>query len=119
MGIPVLPPDVNESTLYFTPTDEGIRYGMAAIKNVGEGAVQSIVATRVQDGPYGTLFEFCERIDLKSVNRRVVESLVAAGALDGVEGHRAQKLEALDLALRVAQKAQERLQPTWEETQTV
>jgi DNA polymerase-3 subunit alpha len=107
MGIPVLPPDVNESTLYFTPTDEGIRYGMAAIKNVGEGAVQSIVDTRVQDGPYGTLFEFCERIDLKSVNRRVVESLVAAGALDGVEGHRAQKLEALDLALRVAQKAQE------------
>ena len=91
MGIPVLPPDVNESTLYFTPTDEGIRYGMAAIKNVGEGAVQSIVDTRVQDGPYGTLFEFCERIDLKSVNRRVVESLVAAGALDGVEGHRAQK----------------------------
>ncbi|MEE2726501.1 MAG: DNA polymerase III subunit alpha [Candidatus Latescibacterota bacterium] len=107
MGIPVLPPDINESTLYFTPTDEGIRYGMAAIKNVGEGAVQSIVDTRVQDGPYGTLFEFCERIDLKSVNRRVVESLVAAGALDGVEGHRAQKLEALDLALRVAQRAQE------------
>ena len=107
MGIPVLPPDINESTLYFTPTDEGIRYGMAAIKNVGEGAVQSIVDTRVQDGPYGTLFEFCERIDLKAVNRRVVESLVAAGALDGVEGHRAQKLEALDLALRVAQKAQE------------
>jgi len=107
MGIPVLPPDVNESTLYFTPTDEGIRYGMAAIKNVGEGAVQSIVDTRVQDGPYRTLFEFCERIDLKVVNRRVVESLVAAGALDGVEGHRAQKLEALDLALRVAQKAQE------------
>ena len=61
----------------------------------------------MQDGPYGTLFEFCERIDLKAVNRRVVESLVAAGALDGVEGHRAQKIEALDLALRVAQKAQE------------
>lgn len=107
MDIPVLPPDVNESTLYFTPTDEGIRYGMAAIKNVGEGAVQSIVDIRLQDGPYSTLFEFCERIDLKSVNRRVVESLVAAGALDGVEGHRAQKLEALDLALRVAQKTQE------------
>jgi DNA polymerase-3 subunit alpha len=107
MGIPVLPPDVNESTLYFTPTDEGIRYGMAAIKNVGEGAVQSIVDTRVQEGAYATLFEFCERIDLKSVNRRVIESLISAGALDGVEGHRAQKLEALDLALRVAQKAQE------------
>jgi DNA polymerase-3 subunit alpha len=107
MGIPVLPPDVNESTLYFTPTDEGIRYGMAAIKNVGEGAAQNVVDVRVEGGPYSKLFEFCERIDLKAVNRRVTESLIATGALDGCEGHRAQKMEALDLALRVAQKAQE------------
>ena len=107
MEIPVLPPDINESTLNFTPTDEGIRYGLAAIKNVGEGAVQSMVDTRIADGPFATLFEFCERIDLRAVNRRVVESLIAAGALDGLEGHRAQKMEALELALKAAGKAQE------------
>ncbi|MDE2813174.1 MAG: DNA polymerase III subunit alpha, partial [Gemmatimonadota bacterium] len=107
MEIPVLPPDVNESTLNFTPTDEGIRYGLAAIKNVGEGAVQSMVDTRIADGPFTTLFEFCERIDLRAVNRRVVESLIAAGALDGLEGHRAQKMEALEPALKAAGKVQE------------
>ena len=107
MGIPALPPDVNQSTLNFTPTDEGIRYGLAAIKNVGEGAAQSMVDTRIADGPFTTLFEFCERIDLRAVNRRVVESLIAAGALDGLEGHRAQKMEALELALKAAGKAQE------------
>ena len=107
MEIPVLPPDVNESTLNFTPTDEGIRFGMAAIKNVGEGAAQNIVDVRVEGGAFGDLFEFCERIDLHAVNRRVIESLIAAGALDGLEGHRAQQFEALDLALRAAQRAQD------------
>ena len=107
MGIRVLPPDINQSTLNFTPTDEGIRYGLVAIKNVGEGAAQSMVDTRIADGPFTTLFEFCERIDLRAVNRRVVESLIAAGALDSLEGHRAQKMEALELSLKAAGKAQE------------
>ena len=107
IGIRVLPPDINQSTLNFTPTDEGIRYGLAAIKNVGEGAAQSMVDMRIADGPFTTLFEFCERIDLRAVNRRVVESLIAAGALDGLEGHRAQKMEALELALKAAGKAHE------------
>ena len=107
MGIRVLPPDINQSTLNFTPTDEGIRYGLAAVKNVGEGAAQSMVDTRIADGSFTTLFEFCERIDLRAVNRRVVESLIAAGALDGLEGHRAQKMEALEPALKAAGKAQE------------
>ena len=107
IGIRVLPPDINQSTLNFTPTDEGIRYGLAAIKNVGEGAAQSTVDTRIADGPFTTLFEFCERIDLRAVNRRVVESLIAAGALDGLEGHRAQKMEAIELALKAAGKAHE------------
>ncbi len=107
MGIRVMPPDINQSTLNFTPMDEGIRYGLAAIKNVGEGAAQSMVDTRIADGPFATLFEFCERIDLRTANRRVVESLIAAGALDSLEGHRAQKMEALDLALKAANKSQE------------
>ena len=107
MGLRVLPPDINQSTLNFTPTDEGIRYGLAAIKNVGEGAAQSMVDTRIADGSFTTLFEFCERIDLRSVNRRVVESLIATGALDSLEGHRAQKMEALESALKAAGKAQE------------
>ena len=107
MGIRVLPPDINQSTLNFTPTDEGIRYGLAAVKNVGEGAAQSMVDTRIADGPFTTLFEFCERIDLRAVNRRVVESLIATGALDSLEGHRAQKMEALESALKAAGKAQE------------
>ena len=107
MGIRVLPPDINQSTLNFTPTDEGIRYGLAAVKNVGEGAAQSMVDTRIADGSFTTLFEFCERIDLRAVNRRVVESLIATGALDSLEGHRAQKMEALESALKAAGKAQE------------
>ncbi|MEW6750239.1 MAG: DNA polymerase III subunit alpha [Candidatus Latescibacterota bacterium] len=107
MGIAVLPPDVNESTLNFTPTEAGIRFGLAAIKNVGEGAAQSVVDARSGGGPFGDLFDFCARIDLRAVNRRVIESLVAAGALDSLGGHRAQQLEGLDLALRSAQKAQE------------
>jgi DNA polymerase-3 subunit alpha len=80
---------------------------LAAIKNVGEGAAQSMVDTRIADGSFTTLFEFCERIDLRAVNRRVVESLIAAGALDGLEGHRAQKMEALESAFKAASKAQE------------
>ena len=107
MGIPVLPPDVNQSTLNFTPTDEGIRYGLSAIKNVGEGAAQSVIDTRLTAASFVTLFEFCERIDLRAVNRRVVENLIASGALDSIEGNRAQKVAALELALRSAARAQE------------
>jgi DNA polymerase-3 subunit alpha len=108
MEIPVLPPNVNESAPNFTPTPDGVRFGLAAIKNVGQGAAQSIVDGRVQDGPYEDLFKFCERLDLRAVNRRVVESLTAAGGLDEFGGgHRAQMLEVLDLALRHAQTVQE------------
>ena len=109
MGIPILPPDINESALNFTPTEDGIRFGLAAIKNVGEGAAQSVVENRIEHGPSTTLFEFCDRLDLRSVNRRVIESLVAAGALDSLEGHRAQRDRrlALEAALerREAQRA--------------
>jgi DNA polymerase III subunit alpha len=107
MEIPVLPPDVNESAVNFVPTEDGIHFGLAAIKNVGEGAAESIVEGRINDGPGSDLYDFCERLDLRAVNRRVVEALISAGGLDGFEGHRAQKLEALDMALRNAQNVQE------------
>jgi DNA polymerase-3 subunit alpha len=107
MEIPVLSPDVNESALNFVPTDEGIRFGLAAIKNVGVNAAQSIVDGRVADGRYTDLYKFCERLDLRAVNRRVVEALISSGACDSLGGHRAQMLEALDLALRNAQVIQE------------
>lgn len=107
MEIPVLPPDVNESAINFVPTDKGIRFGLAAIKNVGAGAAQSIVDGRVADGPYKDLYEFCERLDLKAVNRRVVEALVASGACDSLGGHRAQLQAGLDMALRNAQVVQD------------
>ena len=106
MEIPVLPPDVNESAVNFTPTQEAIRFGLAAIKNVGSGAAQSLVETRIDSDPFKTLFEFCERLDLRAVNKRVIESLITAGALESLTGHRAQQLEALELALKNAQKVQ-------------
>ena len=107
MGIAVLPPNVSESAVNFTPTPDGIRFGLAAIKNVGAGAAQAIVDERLAEGRYGDLFELCERLDLHAVNRRVFESLAAAGALDSLEGHRAQQLEGLDLAVKHAQVVQE------------
>mgnify|MGYP002640256104 CR=1 FL=1 len=107
MEIPVLPPDINESAINFVPTEAGIRFGLAAIKNVGAGAAQSIVDGRIADGRYEDLFKFCERLDLRAVNRRVVEALVAAGAADSLGGHRAQLQAALDVSLRNAQIVQE------------
>src|SRR5262249_13779072 len=80
MSISILPPDVNTSDVFFTPSGNGIRFGLAAIKNVGESAITSIVASK----PFKTFFDFCERVDLRAVNKRVVESLIKAGAFDSV-----------------------------------
>ena len=85
MGIPVLPPDVNSSEIDFTITDEGIRFGLAAIKNVGEGAIESIVEQRQSGGPYKDLSDFCLRVDLRQVNKRVIESLIKSGSMDQLE----------------------------------
>ncbi len=107
MGLPVLPPHVDESALNFAPTPAGIRFGLAAIKNVGAGAAQNIVETRISGGAFADLFVFCRRLDPRAVNRRALEALISAGALEGMGGHRAQMLAGLDLALKSAQKAQE------------
>jgi DNA polymerase III subunit alpha len=99
MGIPVLPPDVNQSDLHFTPAGDSIRFGLGAVKNVGHGAVEAIVAARTEGGAFSSIYNFCERVNLGNVNRRVIESLIKAGALDSTGANRAQLTEALDRAL--------------------
>ena len=106
VGITVLPPDVNESLVDFTAVQDGgsgqIRFGLAAIKGVGENAVLSILEARERDGRFSDIFEFAGRVDPKHANRRVFEALVKAGALDSLEGNRAQQLDAIDAALDLA-----------------
>ena len=102
----VLPPDVNSSGWDFTVDGEDIRFGLAAVKNVNEGAIESIVKTREKDGSFTSLQDFCERVDTKAVSKRVIESLVMAGAFDSFDGHRAQHLTNLEQVMRVAQSAQ-------------
>ena len=105
MGITVLPPDVNESLTDFAVVGDRIRFGLAAVKGVGEGAVRSIIETRERDGKFIDLFDLAKRVDSKAVNRRVFEALVKCGALDDLPGNRAQKLAALDVALELAAHA--------------
>ena len=109
LELDVLPPDVNESGYKFTVVgDKRIRFGLGAIRNVGRSAIDSILAARRQ-GPFTTLFDLCERIDLRLCNKRVFEALIASGALDNLGGHRAQYWAILDNALQEASlKQQER-----------
>jgi len=102
LGIEVLPPDINTSDLDFTVTDKKIRFGLGAVKGAGEKAIQSIVEARAKGGRFESIFQFCERIDSKYVDKKVVEQLIRCGAFDSTGGHRAQVMEALEEALRVA-----------------
>ncbi len=104
MGIAVLPPDVNASLVDFTVVAGEIRFGLAAIKGVGENGVRSILDTRDAAGPFVDLFDLVARVDLKAVNRKVFEALIKCGALDRLPGNRAQQLDALDSALEVASR---------------
>jgi DNA polymerase III subunit alpha len=107
LGLQILPPDANESGFKFTVVgDERIRFGLGAVRNVGEGAIASIIAGR-QLGLYASVAELVERIDLRLCNKRVLESLVAAGACDSLGGHRKQLIEALEPALAEAQLLQQ------------
>jgi DNA polymerase-3 subunit alpha len=105
MGIAVLPPEVNQSDLNFTPAGTSIRFGLGAVKNVGQGAVEAIVAAREAAGVFTSIYDFCDRINLGAVNRRVIESLVKAGALDATGANRAQLTEALDRAIDSAMRS--------------
>ena len=102
----VLPPDVNSSGWDFTVGGEDIRFGLVAVKNVNEGAIETIVQTRETDGSFTSLQDFCERVDAKSVSKRVIESLIMAGAFDSFEGHRAQHLANLEQVMKVAESTQ-------------
>lgn len=99
MQIRVLPPDINESDLNFTPAGAAIRFGLSGVKNVGQGAVEAIVEARGEDGRFTSIYNLCERVNLNAINRRVLESLIKAGALDSLGGNRAQLSEALDRAI--------------------
>jgi DNA polymerase-3 subunit alpha len=105
LAIVVLPPDVNESLVDFAVVGDRIRFGLAAVKGVGEGAVRAIIDARREGGRFGDLFDLVRRVDPKAVNRRVFEALIKCGALDGLRGHRAQTLAALDAALEIAARA--------------
>jgi DNA polymerase-3 subunit alpha len=99
MGIEVLPPDVNASGLRFTVENGAIRFGMAAIKNVGEVAVNSIIAEREAHGPYKSFEEFCGRIDTRTINRKVLECLAKCGAFDSLGQARAQVFSEVDFQM--------------------
>lgn len=106
--IEVLPPDVNESLWLFNVVDTNIRFGMGAVKNVGENAVNALVAEREANGPYESFIDFCERVDLKLVNKRMIESLIKVGAFDSCEKmNRKTLVENLELIVAYAQKKQE------------
>ncbi|MGH7312940.1 MAG: OB-fold nucleic acid binding domain-containing protein, partial [Candidatus Rokuibacteriota bacterium] len=106
MGIRVEPPDVNVSQVTFSVSGQAIRFGLAAIKNVGEAAMESILATREKDGSFQGLEDFCARVDLRLVNRRVLESLIKAGAFDSLGLSRAHLMTTVDAALEAGQRRQ-------------
>ena len=105
IGIAVEPPDINVSDANFTPHGSAIRFGLAAVKNVGRTAIESILAARTQPAQFRSIFEFCEKVDLRLLNKRVMESLIKSGALDAF-GRRAQLMTVLDKAMERAQKSQ-------------
>jgi len=99
MGIDVVPPDVNSSPAEFGVSEAGIHFGLSAIKSCGQPASKAIAAERQANGPFRSLFDFCERLDPSTVNRSTIETLIKAGAFDRIGGHRSQLLEALDRAM--------------------
>jgi DNA polymerase-3 subunit alpha len=104
-GVEVLPPDVNQSYMAFGAVDEKIRFGLGAIKGVGEGAIEAILEAR-KEGPFKSLFDFCERVDSRRVNRKVLEALVKAGAFDFEKRPRRQLFETIERAMNRGSSSQ-------------
>jgi DNA polymerase-3 subunit alpha len=107
MGIDVLPPDVNSSDHGFVVSGNSIRFGLDAVKNVGHQAVEAILGQRERGGPFGSIWDFCERVDARSVNKRAIECLVKCGALDSTGATRRGMLEVLAQAQAGGQQVQE------------
>ncbi len=106
LGIEVLPPDVNESERDFTVVKNGIRFGLAAIKNVGSNAVDAIVKARTEKGKFVSLYDFCLKVDLHICTKKTIEGLVLAGAFDGINKHRAQMFKSVEQMVQSAASAQ-------------
>jgi len=107
MGIEVLPPDVNESGHDFKVAGGNIRFGLDAVKNVGAAAVDAIIAAREEGGPFTSLWDFCERVDCRAVNKKAIESLIRCGALDSTGASRTGMLSVLPQAQASGSKAQQ------------
>lgn len=105
MGIDILPPDVNESYRDFTVVGNDIRFGLSAVKNVGEGSADSIITTRKEQGKYESIFDFAMKVDPRSANRKVIESIIKCGSFDSTGIKRSQSMAVLDKVLDMSQKA--------------
>lgn len=106
-GLTFLPPDINSGGVRFQPVDsKTIRYGLGALKGTGESALTSILKAREEGGPFKDLFDFCKRVDKRSVNRRVIESLIKAGAFDGIDDHRHKLIASVSIAMEAAEQAE-------------
>jgi DNA polymerase-3 subunit alpha len=103
MGIEIDPPDINRSGWDFTPAENKILFGFSAVRNVGNNAITNILETREEGGAFQTLGDFCDRIDLRTVNRRTLESLIQCGAFDKIESNRQQLINDLELVYEWAQ----------------
>lgn len=103
MGIEVEPPNINRSGIDFTPLEQSILFGLSAVRNVGQGAIEAILTTRQEGGPFQCLADLCDRVDSRVVNRRALEALICAGALDTLEPNRNQLLQDLEPILDWAQ----------------
>jgi len=107
MGLEVLPPDVNHSQAEFTvDKKKAIRYGLLAVKNIGQGAIESMIKARGEGGPFNSIFDFCRRVDLRLNNRKVLESLIKSGAFDAFKHRRAQLMAVLERALEAGTRGQ-------------
>jgi len=107
LGLKIKPPDINYSEAHFVPISENeIAFGLEAIKNVGAAAIASIVDARKKHGPFKTIFDLLQHVDLRAVNKKVLESLIQAGAMDSLEGTRAQLFNVLEKAIEFAQSLQ-------------